>query len=103
MYQNHHQILATRHHVVQMHYVKNGMELVHAHVCQNILGIHTLAVVLNVYQIRIAIEIKHVQVTDVKIHALELAVLMQNVEQLITHLYVLASMDILAILKYDVN
>ena len=58
-------ILAIHHHVVQMLYAKNVMVRDHAHVCQNIQEIHTLAVDLSVFSIQIAIEQEHVYETSV--------------------------------------
>ena len=72
-------ILAIHHRVVQMLYAKNVMVLDHAHVCQNIQEIHTLAVDQSVFSIQIAIGQDHVYVTNVWTHAQALVVSMQSV------------------------
>lgn len=71
---NHYQIRVTLRLVEQMHYVKKEMGLVLVHAYQNILGIRTQDVGLNVSLIQIAIVTKLVQITDVKIHAQVLVV-----------------------------
>lgn len=71
---NHYQIRVTLRLVEQMHYVKKEMGLVLVHAYQNILGIRTQDVGLNVSLIQIAIVTKLVQITGVKIHAQELVV-----------------------------
>lgn len=59
------EILAIHHHVAQMPYAKNVMVLGHAHVCQNIQEIHTLAVDLSVFSTQIVIKQELVLETSV--------------------------------------
>lgn len=84
MPRNHLQILAIRHHVEQMLFVKNETELVPVHVSQNTMEIHTQDAGQNVFLILIAIVIRLARTTDAKTLVQEHVALMPNVEPLTT-------------------
>lgn len=67
-------------HVTHLHVVPTpNVQTAFAHVCLNIKAILTLCVVLNVSSTMIALETKHVSITNAKIHVLVLVVKMLSV------------------------
>lgn len=103
MSRNHPQILAIRHHVEQMLFVRNETELVLVHVYQNTMEIHTQDAGQNVFLILIAIVIKLARTTDARILVREHVVSMPNVGLLTTLQLALVLLDILEIHWSDVN
>jgi hypothetical protein len=73
------EILAIRHHVVQMLYAKNVMVLGHVHAYQNTQATHIQAVGQSVFSIQIAIEQELVLGTSVWILVLVPVASMQSV------------------------
>lgn len=94
MSRNRPQILAIRHHVEQMHFVRNETELVLVHVYQSTMEIHTQDAGQNVFLIQIAIVIRLARTTDARTLVQEHVALMPNVGPLTTLQPVLVLLDI---------